>query len=653
LLHANAALEHSLETSIDNTDEALIAIKKKIEIEGRSPEGLSIVERVEVVHNHTFDMIKYINHLKEKIMASLGTEPYDRRTGYLSNMHATIDWETNMQHELVRRLDDYVATLNSSFKDVYDGIENRFSKLSPLISPEKMLAGADGNVYVISLVLQLNTLKVGLLSYEQEVLKKFGAGDLKRSITIPRTKKLRSLYQIETRGNELVQTLSAPFSSFPIERGGASYAFLSKWIATKNPEATTYIRTEELINYFRYDYPAPTNNEPIAIHTELSECPWKPTNKLLRIGVKAKDMQEASLPTANFVFLLDVSQSMNAPEKLPLLKNALKKMVQQLRPEDRVAIVVYAGLSGVVLPSTSGKYKARILEAIESLPTSGSTAEGEGIQLAYRIALQNFVPNGNNRVILATDGDFNVGVSSLPDLQKMIEQKRQTGIYLTCLGFGMGNYRDEVMETLANKGNGNYAYIDSYAEAEKFLRREYLGSFFVVVRDVKLQVEFNPAFVESYRLIGYENRRLWKQDFAKDTSDTNEMGAGQTVTALYEITPADKSNLNKSQYQTTTPNKEALTKNEIGNIQLRYKPLQGEKSISIKRALQNEPKLLQASSDDFRFASAVAWLGLWITYPETFEKEKALPAIKALAQKAVGKDGEGFRRDFLKLLEGI
>lgn len=657
LLYAYSSMEHYMESARDASESALVKLKKKVEKEGNSPEGREHIRRAEVLKKNANKMLSHIEKLKKEAFKSLGENPFDSLTGKPRNMHATTDWTTTMQKDLAYQLDDYVATLNSSFKDLFDGNVNRFNKLSPLMASKNMLAGADGNVYVVSLLLQFTQIQSEVIRYEQEVLKKFGAGDLSRDVRFDPQKKKKNLYQVEAKGNELVRTLSEPFSTFSIDVDRASYSLLRKGIENRSEIDGSQIRTEELINYFRYDYPTPTNNEPVAIHTEFSECPWKPENKLLRIGIKAKELQEVSLPTSNFVFLLDVSGSMNAPDKLPLLKDAFKIIVQQLRPDDRVAIVVYAGAAGVVLPSTSCQYKSTIVQAFENLSAGGSTAGGEGIQLAYRIALQNFVPNGNNRVILATDGDFNVGVSSLPELQKMIEQKRQTGIYLTCLGFGMGNYRDNVMETLANKGNGNYGYIDNYVEAEKFLRREYLGSFFAVARDVKVQVEFNPAFVESYRLIGYENRRLAKQDFEDDTKDAGEIGSGHTVTALYEITPTqqgkEKTNLNPSQYQTTTLNENALKQNEMGNIQVRYKPLRSEQSLLITHRLKNDAQPLQASSDDFRFASAVAWLGLWITYPETFEKEKALPAIKSLAQKAVGKDSEGFRRDFLKLLEGI
>ena len=295
------------------------------------------------------------------------------------------------------------------------------------------------------------------------------------------------------------------------------------------------VRVEEMINFFKYNYPQPTGNQPFSINTELNDCPWNKQHKLLKIGLQGKIIQNNNLPPSNLVFLIDVSGSMEDDNKLPLLKESMKVLVEELRPEDKVSIVVYAGAAGVVLESVSGDRKSKITDAFDDLEAGGSTAGGEGIVMAYQLAEHNFIKDGNNRIILATDGDFNVGVSSENELQKLIEQKRKSGIFLTCLGFGTGNLQDNVMEILADKGNGNYAYIDTIQEANRFLGKEFKGSMFAIAKDVKIQIEFNPRLVQSYRLIGYENRKLKSEDFKNDAIDAGELGSGHSVTAFYEI----------------------------------------------------------------------------------------------------------------------
>ncbi|HJT74805.1 MAG TPA: von Willebrand factor type A domain-containing protein, partial [Chitinophaga sp.] len=329
-----------------------------------------------------------------------------------------------------------------------------------------------------------------------------------------------------------------PLSTFSIDVDRASYSNVRRYLNNGNLPPADAVRVEEMINYFDYEYKNPTGKDPVAIYADMANCPWNPSHQLVRIALKGKTVEKESLPASNLVFLIDVSGSMSDPNKLPLVKQALKALVGQLREEDKVAIAVYAGAAGLVLPSTSGKDKTAILDALDKLEAGGSTAGGAGILLAYKTAAENLLKNGNNRVILATDGDFNVGVSSDGDLQRIIETEREKGIFLSVLGFGMGNYKDNKLELLADKGNGNYAYIDNFEEARRTFVTEFGGTLFTIAKDVKLQIEFNPKYVKSYRLVGYENRMLNNEDFNDDKKDAGDMGAGHTVTALYEIIPA-------------------------------------------------------------------------------------------------------------------
>ncbi|MCB5984377.1 von Willebrand factor type A domain-containing protein, partial [Flavobacterium psychrophilum] len=330
---------------------------------------------------------------------------------------------------------------------------------------------------------------------------------------------------------------TAPLSTFSIDVDNASYTNIRRLINNGQKVPKDAVRVEEMINFFKYQYPQPKDNHPFSITTQYSECPWNSKHKLVQIGLQGKNIPTNDLPASNLVFLIDVSGSMNADNKLPLLIESLKILVEQLRKQDKVAIVVYAGAAGLVLPPTAGNEKQTIINALEKLNAGGSTAGGAGIELAYKTAQENFIKDGNNRVILATDGDFNVGSTSDSAMQTLIEDKRESGVFLTCLGYGMGNYKDSKMEILADKGNGNYAYIDNIQEANRFLGKEFKGSMFAIAKDVKIQIEFNPKHVQSYRLIGYENRKLRPEDFKNDAIDAGELGSNHTVTALYEIIP--------------------------------------------------------------------------------------------------------------------
>jgi Ca-activated chloride channel homolog len=455
----------------------------------------------------------------------------------------------------------------------------------------------------------------------------------------------------------------SPLSTFSIDVDNASYTNIRRFINNGQKVPKDAVRVEEMMNFFKYQYSQPTDNNPFSINTEYSNCPWNTNHQLLRIGLQGKIIDDKNLPNSNLVFLIDVSGSMDEQNKLPLLIQSLKILVNQLRKEDKVTIVVYAGAAGMVLPPTSGDQKKTIINALDKLHAGGSTAGGAGIELAYKMAQENFIKNGNNRVILATDGDFNVGSSSNGDLETLISEKRKTDIFLTCLGYGMGNYKDSKMEILADKGNGNYAYIDNIQEANRFLGKEFKGSMFAIAKDVKIQIEFNPKNVQSYRLIGYENRKLRPEDFKNDAIDAGELGSGHTVTALYEIIPTGisseyfslvddlkytKVEETKSVYNDGTSDSE-LAK-QLATIKLRYKKPDGDKSIELVKVIENKNIVLDNSSDDFKFCSAVAWFGLKLRDSKLITN-KSNEEILALAEKGLTNDAEGYKAEFIRLVD--
>jgi len=412
------------------------------------------------------------------------------------------------------------------------------------------------------------------------------------------------------------------------------------------------VKIEEMVNYFAYDYPQPKGDDPFSITADVVNSPWNADAKLVRIGLKGKDISLENVPPSNLVFLLDVSGSMDSPNKLPLLKSALNVLVDKLRENDKVAIVVYAGAAGLVLPPTSGAEKAIIRQAIDNLNAGGSTAGGAGIELAYKIATENFSKGGNNRVILATDGDFNVGNSSDRSMENLIEEKRKSGVFLTCLGFGMGNYKDSKLETLADKGNGNHAYIDTMQEAQKVLGTEFFGTLYTIAKDVKIQVEFNPAKVQAYRLIGYENRLLNDEDFKDDTKDAGELGSGHTVTALYEIIPVGI----KSKYLKDIDNLK-YTKQITGNytdemltVKFRYKEPDGDVSKLIVKTVKDENSAIESASEDLKFSAAVALFGMQLRNSEFINTKKKADVI-ALAEAGKGTDKDGYRAEFIRLVK--
>ncbi len=458
------------------------------------------------------------------------------------------------------------------------------------------------------------------------------------------------------RENRFLEPLQEPLSTFSVNVDAASYGNLRRYVNRGQLPPADAVRIEELVNYFSYNYAKPAGNDPVRITTEVGLCPWNPQNRMVRIGIKAREVGDGKLPASNLVFLIDVSGSMSGPTRLDLVKSSLKLLVNNLREKDRVAIVAYAGSAGEVLPATPGSDKQAILDALGRLDAGGSTAGGAGIQLAYKVARANFIPGGNNRVILCTDGDFNVGVSSKEGLESLIEKERQSGVYLTVLGYGMGNYKDNRLETLSAKGNGNYAYIDNLQEANKTLVQEFGGTMYAVAKDVKLQVEFNPAHVKAYRLIGYESRMLKKEDFNDDRKDAGEMGAGHTVTALYEVVPAG-SNWNPAgsvdplKYQEEPMRGYSVAQRnspEMLTVKLRYKRPDSDQSTKMEVPLVDKGG--NNVSSDFRFAAAVAMYGQ-IVRGSQFSGDGTLDKVIALARQGLENDPQGYRREFVRLAE--
>ena len=473
-----------------------------------------------------------------------------------------------------------------------------------------------------------------------------------------------AMYDMDTRMNteeyDRIQengfksVADTPLSTFSIDVDPASYSNMRRFINRGELPPADAIRTEELVNYFSYDYPKPTGNDPVKITVEAGTCTWNTAHRLVRIGLKAKEIPTEQLPASNLVFLIDISGSMWGANRLDLVKSSLKLLVNNLRNKDKVAIVTYAGSAGVKLEATSGGDKQKIREAIDELTAGGSTAGGAGIHLAYQIAKKNFISDGNNRIILCSDGDFNVGVSSAEGLEQLIEKERKSGVHLTVLGYGMGNYKDKKIQVLAEKGNGNHAYIDNLQEANRVLVGEFGATLHTVAKDVKLQVEFNPFQVQAYRLIGYESRLLKDEDFNNDAKDAGDMGAGHTVTAFYEVIPAGVKNeyvgkVDDLKYQ----KKEKMTlkptgSDELLTVKLRYKA--PDKDVSRKMELPFVDNKGDSVSSDFRFASAVAMFGQLLRDSD-FKGTADYDKVIKLAKQGLNNDERGYRREFIRLVE--
>jgi len=457
--------------------------------------------------------------------------------------------------------------------------------------------------------------------------------------------------------NPLLLAKDHPLSTFSVDVDTASFSNARRFLRDGALPPKDSVRVEEWLNYFSYPYAAPTGDDPVAIHTEVSACPWEPEHRLVRIGLKARPITQATTPPRNLVFLVDVSGSMMPEDKLPLLKNGLGRLARTLRAEDSVAIVVYAGASGLVLDATTGARQDRILDALEALEAGGSTNGADGIRLAYSVAQKHFKKGGINRVILATDGDFNVGTTSEGELQRLVEDKRKTGVFLTVLGFGSGNLKDSTMELLADKGNGSYAYIDSAREAQKVLVREAGATLVTVAKDVKLQVEFNPTRVRSYRLVGYENRVLAKEDFNDDKKDAGDMGAGHTVTALYEVVPVGAKSargtapgVDPLKYQAPLAPSAAATSDELLTVAVRFKPPTGETSKKLTHVVRDDAVPFVRASADQRFAAAVAHFALVLRESKTLTGQTLVQSRK-LAEAAIGDDAPADRRELFSMID--
>jgi Ca-activated chloride channel family protein len=455
--------------------------------------------------------------------------------------------------------------------------------------------------------------------------------------------------------NPFLNAVENPLSTFSIDVDAGSYSNVRRFLQNGQLPPAGAVRIEELINYFHYEYPQPSNDDPFSINTEVGTCTWNPQHQLIMIGLQGRKIPTENLPASNLVFLIDVSGSMMEPEKLPLVQKSLKMLVDQLREQDRVSLVVYAGNAGLVLPSTPGYEKTKIKNAIDALEAGGSTAGGAGIQLAYKVASQNFIKNGNNRIILCTDGDFNVGPSSDSELFDIIDKEKKTGVFLTVLGYGMGNYKDAKMEKLADKGNGNHAYIDNEMEAKKVLVSEFGGTLFTIAKDVKLQIEFNPAKVQSYRLIGYENRMLSKEDFNNDAKDAGELGSGHTVTAVYEIIPVGvkdefSQTVDPLKYRVKNNTMENMS-NELMTIKFRYKNPDGDVSKLIVHPVVGDQFNI-GGSNNLQFVSAVAEFGMLLRN-SSFKQQASFDQAYDLAKRSLGEDKEGYRKEFLQLLQQV
>jgi len=450
--------------------------------------------------------------------------------------------------------------------------------------------------------------------------------------------------------NPFHRAASEPLSTFSIDVDTASYANVRRFLSQNMLPPKDAVRIEELLNYFPYrDTPPSSSSEhPFAVHVEVAGCPWNAEHRLARVGIAARAIDQSRRPASNLVFLVDVSGSMLQPDKLPLVQWGLQRLVEQLGENDQVAIVVYAGASGLVLPSTSCLQKAEIMSAIDQLRAGGSTNGGAGIQLAYDIAAQNFIKKGTNRVILATDGDFNVGTVNEGELIRLIEAKAKSGVFLSVLGFGMGNLKDSTLEKLADKGNGHYAYIDSPREAYKVLVEEMGSTLITVAKDVKIQVEFNPSKVGAYRLIGYENRIMAHQDFNDDTKDAGEIGAGHHVTALYELVPPGKEGdlprIDPLKYakSATSP----VPSNESLTIKLRYKRPDGDTSKLLEFGVVDSGQSFGEASDDLKFACAVAGFGMLLR-DSAAKGSITYPGVLEIAQASLSQDPSGYRQEFV------
>lgn len=551
---------------------------------------------------------------------------------------------------------------NNNTKPLYviDGVpttEEEFRKLNPN-DIESVVILKEAN----ATALYGNRAANGVIAIQsQDDFKKNGQRNKGKKIKIEEIDKILPLVQTDTESydgfieNQFESAKSNPVSTFSIDVDNASYTNIRRFINNGQTVPKDAVRIEEMINFFKYDNPKPTGQHPFSIHTQYSDAPWNPNHKLVRIALQGKEIPTDNLPKSNFVFLVDVSGSMEAPNKLPLLKSSMKVLLDELRDEDRVSIVYYASGVGVLLEPTKASEKAKIIKAIDNMRAGGGTSGAAGLELAYQMAEKHFVKGGNNRIILATDGDFNIGKSSDKDLQELIEEKRKSGVFLTCLGFGMGNYKDSKMTTLSKKGNGNYAYIDNIQEANRFLGKEFKGSMYAIAKDVKIQIEFNPTHVQAYRLIGYEMRKLRNEDFTNDAIDAGELGSGHTVTALYEVIPNGVKSefyMYENDLKYTQNTTLGQYQNELATVKFRYKKPDEDKSTEMVHTISNQKTTLQNASKDFKFATAVAWFGLKLRDSQLISNKDSKEIIK-LAKEGLDNDTDGYKAEFIRLVESV
>lgn len=662
-------LEHSLINAKVSSDQALEALKKDVKKNGNSREGLERIKRSELLKKKTVGMIGDLEKLKQKLVKDAG-QGLDEKTHMPKrplNTGATAGIMRKETKILSKKLNKFTNWLAAEFKDLD---LPKFELLGAGKNDLSFYATYFDGVNLAEALCVITRYQLEVLRYQSEVLKKLGAGDLtadlkfdrgfhrpQMSYATPGAERYAQIYY-----NQFYTTAQKPLSTFSIDVDNASYTNVRRYLNSYNLPPKNAVRVEEMINYFDYDYPQPQSKKdkngkeqtpPFSVNTEYGACPWNPANKLLHIGLQGMKIKPEKMPVSNLVFLIDASGSMSGPNGLPLLKQSLKVLLNQLTDErTTIAIVAYAGASGLVLPPTSAIKKQKIIDALENITSGGSTAGGEGITLAYKTAQQAFIKGGNNRVILATDGDFNVGVTSDEALVSLIEQKRKTGIYLTCMGFGIGNLNDSMMEKLTNAGNGNYFYIDNLKEAKKTLANDLTGTIVTIAKDVKIQLEFNPAYVKSYRLVGYENRVLTSKDFKNDKVDAGELGAGHTVTALYEIVPGDALAKKKAplKYQFTQVDSAALASNELATIKLRYKKPDANRSQLIEQVVQN--KTIARASNNFMFSAAVAALGMRLRQ-SPYVGKTSYTQIYQWASASLGKDDNGYRKELLELIKKL
>jgi Ca-activated chloride channel homolog len=454
--------------------------------------------------------------------------------------------------------------------------------------------------------------------------------------------------------NGFKNPLYQPLSTFSIDVDNASYSNIRRFINMGQLPPKDAVRIEEMVNYFTYDYKQPTGDKPFSISTETAACPWNNKHQVLMVGLQGKEIEKDNIPPSNLVFLLDVSGSMDEPNKLPLVKSAMRMLVDQLRPQDKISIVVYAGAAGLALDATPGTNKKKILEAIDNLIAGGSTAGGEGLKLAYKVANDNFIEKGNNRIILATDGDFNVGVSSDSEMEKIVSAEKEKGVFITVLGFGMGNYKDNKLEIIADKGNGNYGYIDNIQEARKMFIKQFGGTLYTIAKDVKIQIEFNPEKVKAYRLIGYENRLLNPEDFKNDKKDAGEMGSGHQVTALYEIIPtgvdSDIPDIDKLKYQQQEIRAGKKYTKEIATLKFRCKKPDESSSIADSLIIMEPKSLNIETSANFKLATGIVQFGMLLRESE-YKGNSTIENSVELIKNGRGKDVEGYAGELIRLIE--